>query len=309
MYERILAAAIASPWMMEPNMGEIVAGILTRRINGELMDPVVISAAVAAKRPQSRSRSPGVALVPVHGVMMQRASMFDDMSGLTSTEVIGNQIDQAVADPSVDTIVMDIDSPGGSVFGVDELATKISNATKTKKVIAVANSQAGSGAYYIGSQASEFVVTPSGAVGSIGVYVMHVDRSEEMKARGRKVSYISAGEHKLAGNEHSPLGAEAAAVIQSSVDAWYSQFVKAVARGRDVSQTKVRDGFGKGSMVHSEAAVKEGMADRTGTLEEVLARFGVSLADVTPVQQTPELEPRSKASRGVDVRRRRMLMD
>ena len=85
------------------------------------------------------------------------------------TEAFGAAFDRAAADSSIGAIVLNIDSPGGSVYGVEELADKIYKARGTKPVYAVANSLAASAAYWIGSAASQLYVTPSGEVGSIGV--------------------------------------------------------------------------------------------------------------------------------------------
>lgn len=308
LYDRILAAVAGTPWAIEPAKGQVVADVLNRRLRGDLPPAAQVEdwhRREMARRDEQRTRrkreQPAVALVPLYGVMTQRADWFTEMSGMSSTETVGRAIDEAVADPSVEAIVLDIDSPGGSVYGVQELADKVAAATTTKKVIAVANSTAASGAYYVASQASEFVVTPSGDVGSIGVFVMHVDRSEEMKASGRTVSFVSAGDLKTAVTPYKPLDATAQAYLQEYVRGTYDQFVRAVAKGRNVSQAKVREGFGKGGMVLAHDAVKEGMADKVQSLEQVLARYGVRVADVLPTAQASDVE-----RFGLEIRKRKL---
>lgn len=277
-YERILAAVAATPWAIDPPKGHVIADILSRRESGFTATPAEIEAAVAAEKQKPRGRS-SVALIPVYGVMTQRADAFDETSGMVSTDAVGRMIDEAAADPAVEAIVLSIDSPGGSVFGVEGLGQKIAAAAKSKKVVAVADSMAASAAYWIAAQASELVVAPGGMVGSVGVYMMHVDRSEEMRAAGRSVTFVSAGERKTAGNQYAPLDATGRDEMTKQVNAYYDLFVKAVAAGRGVSQTRVREGFGKGGMEVAGDAVKEGMADRVATLDSVLARYGSSAAD------------------------------
>jgi ClpP class serine protease len=286
-YEQILAAVAATPWAIEPVKGQMLAEILSRRAEGRDADPAAIAAAVEAKKPKANRGRSTVALVPLYGVMTQRADWFTEMSGMVSTETVGRAIDEAAADPNVEAIVLDVDSPGGSVFGTEELNRKIAAAAKSKKVIAVANSMAASAAYYAAAAASE-------------LYTMHVDRSEEMKQKGRTVTLVAAGERKVAGNEFGPLDQLGRAEMEETVRGYYEQFVKAVARGRNVTQTAVREGFGKGGMVLAEAAVKEGMADKVASLDEVLGRYGVSVGDVAPSAE--------ERRRGIELRKRRLAL-
>jgi signal peptide peptidase SppA len=202
--------------------------------------------------------------------------------------VLGAHLDELVADKSVEAIVLDVDSPGGSVYGVEELAMKIHAASKQKKIVAVANSMAASAAYWLAAQASELVVTPGGEVGSIGVYMMHRDVSRALDTRGEKVTLVSAGERKTAGHPYGPLEGVALDELQAGVNDYYDKFVRAVARGRNATLTAVREGFGKGGMVRAEGAVKAGMADRVATLDDVLKRWGVKASDLMPAASDGE---------------------
>lgn len=290
-YGRILAAAAATPWAIHPEKGRVIADFLTRKAFGEESGVLAedqfeqaFAEHLAAKQDKKKRKpSATVGVIPIHGTITQRADFFSEWSGGASTESIGMVLDEFAADPSVDAIVLDVDSPGGTVYGVEELAMKIHAATKVKKVIAVANSLMASAAYWLGSQASELVVTPNGEVGSIGVYLMHRDRSAAMESRGEKVTFIQAGELKTAGHPYGPLDDTGRAVLQKGVDEYYDKFIRAVARGRNTSLTAVRSGFGKGDVVRAEEAIRENMADRIGTLDDVLGRYGLSSADLRPV--------------------------
>ena len=215
-------------------------------------------------------------MLPLTGVIMHRANMFSEFSGGTSTEKFTAAFRQLVADPMIKAIVLDVDSPGGTVAGVEELASEIFKAREQKPIYAVANALAASAAYWIASSATELIVTPSGLVGSIGVYAAHQDISEFAKQAGVKVTLVSAGKYKTEGNEFEPLSDEARAALQARVDEYYGMFVKAVARNRGVSPSDVRGGFGEGRVVGAKQAVALGMADRVATLDETLARLGVS---------------------------------
>jgi len=173
----------------------------------------------------------------------------------------------------VGQILIDIDSPGGSVYGVAELADEIVSARAKKPVVAIANSLAASAAYWIGCSASEFYVTPGGEVGSIGVWQAHQDYSKAMDEAGVKTTLISAGKFKVEGNPYAPLDEEAQGFMQSRVDDYYAAFTKAVAKGRGVSIPQVRDGMGQGRVLGADAALASSMVDGIATFEDVVKKM------------------------------------
>lgn len=205
-----------------------------------------------------------IAVIPVRGILTQRSTYG------TSTESLGRSLASAVANPEVGVVVLDIDSPGGSVTGTPELGAKIAEANTQKPVVAVVNSMAGSGAYWLASQAGQVAITPGGQAGSIGVFVMHIDASKMLDEIGVRVTFIHAGKHKVEGNFTEPLGDEARGAIQERIDTYYGMFVGAVASGRGVSKSVVEETFGQGRMFTAEAAVERGLADRVATLDGVL---------------------------------------
>ncbi|KKM13623.1 hypothetical protein LCGC14_1714410, partial [marine sediment metagenome] len=199
--------------------------------------------------------------------------------GGTSTEKWGQAFDDLIASEHVGAVVIDGDTPGGSVAGVPELAEKIFKARGTKPIVFVGNTWLASAGYWIASAGDEIVVTPSGEVGSIGVWSMHVDLSKAMEDFGEKVTLISAGKYKTEFNPYEPLDKEAEAYAQSEVDRYYGMFVDAVSRGRNVTARTVRNGFGEGRMVGAKNAAADGMADRVATLDQTIQRLGGGIAD------------------------------
>jgi signal peptide peptidase SppA len=217
----------------------------------------------------------GIAVLPLYGVVTQRGNMVDDISGpgSTSTQQFTAILRQMLADDTVGQILIDIDSPGGSVYGVSELASEIVKARAQKPVIAVANSLAASAAYWIGCSASEFYVTPGGEVGSIGVWQAHFDYSKALEEDGVKPTLISAGKFKVEGNPYVPLDEQAQAFMQSRVDDYYNAFVEAVAIGRGVSINDVRNGMGEGRVLGADAAQALNMVDGVAAFDDVLAKM------------------------------------
>lgn len=281
-YARILAEFYGTPWAILPDRLAVIAAVLHRAAAGVVLTDEEIRAAVGEDPAQAQARgaqhaaAPGsVAVLPLFGIIAHRAHTVDNISGPggTSTERFSRVFQTALADPNVSAIVIDVDSPGGNVGGVSELTDEIFAARERKKIVAVANAQAASGAFWIASAAQELVVTPSGEVGSIGVLAAHQDNSKSLEAQGVKVSLISAGKFKTEGNPFEALTDEGHAAIQVAVNDYYDMFVKAVARNRGVSVLEVRNGFGEGRMVRAKAAVEAGMADRVATLDETIQRL------------------------------------
>lgn len=275
-FEHILAAFAAEPWAIQREKLGVLADVLAARAAGDSFVPADFAAAVSDARAKEIAESGGnIAIIPVEGVLSAKMDMFSAMSGGTSYAGIKKSLHSAYANEDVKAVVLDIDSPGGTVPGTDELATEIRRIRGgAKPIIAQVNALAASAAYWIASAADEIVVTPSGKAGSIGVYTAHNDISAALEKRGINRTYISAGKHKVEGNETEPLGDDALAHLQASVNRSYDRFVAAVAEGRGTTAGKVEDGYGQGRVFFAEALIDRGMADRIATLDETLERFG-----------------------------------
>jgi signal peptide peptidase SppA len=272
----LLAELRMYPWAIADIYLQTVARILTRLELGQPMsleDEEVIASSKEARARPAGARAGDVAIVGIYGVMMQRGGMVDLCTMAASTSGIASQIQQLAADSSVGSIVLDIDSPGGSVYGIQELADAIFEARSAKPVVAVANSVAASAAYYAASQATELYAAPGAEVGSIGVYTMHADYTGALEQAGVKVDIIKAGKFKAEGNPYEPLSEDARAAVQASVDSYYGDFIRSVARGRNVSLKAVREGMGQGRMLQAGDAKAENMIDGVATLGQVVAKM------------------------------------
>lgn len=292
-YRHITKALDEMVWAITPPMLATIQAIATRRFrDGERLEQHEIDEALADAshhghefaplmieyelRGQGRggaARSGQIAVLPVYGVIMPRATVFSSMSGGTSVEQVMAAFNSAANDPNVTSILFDIDSPGGSSDLIAELGQLIFDARGSKPIAAVANTDAGSAACWIASQCDEVGVTPSGKIGSIGVYGTHEDLSEALAMKGIKPTTIQYGEYKTELSPYGPLSDEAKAYVQSVVDSMGDMFTGAVARGRGVSAATVSDKFGQGRMLMAKDAVKVGLADRVATYDEMLTRL------------------------------------
>ncbi len=274
-YLRIVTAFSGQHWAIQEGKWRDIRDLLRFKSGGGMLTQEEVADRIGARVDKRETKGTAVAIIPVYGVIAQRMSLMDEISGPggTSTERVMKDIKAAVADPAVSSILLDIDSPGGTVYGVPELAKEIYELRGRKPIVAIANSLAASAAYWIASAASEFHITPSGEAGSIGVFAEHLDMSKWLESEGLKPTLIHAGEYKIEGNQYEPLSDEAAAEIQRGVDRYYGMFTKAVAKYRGVSDAKVRSDFGKGRVFGAEEAVSSGMSDKISTFEQVLTRL------------------------------------
>ena len=188
----------------------------------------------------------------------------------TNIESFRERFRAAINNPDVKAVVFNVDSPGGTVSGVPEMADEIFRARSVKPIIAVANTMAASAAYWLAAAASQVVVTPSGAVGSIGVFAMHIDQSKMLDDFGLKVTLISAGKYKVEGNSFQHITEEAYAQIQKEVNDVYESFISSVAQFRGTDVETVLNNFGQGRMVRAREAVEVNMADSVDTVENVI---------------------------------------
>lgn len=286
-YGHIVQAMCDSSWAILPSKLQSIVEFIQTKVDGVDLSPEslselskdrsIIKTQVIDSPSADGSNVPmdgnKIAVIPVHGTIAHRMNMMNSVSGGVSTEALGNQIEVFSNDPNISTIILDIDSPGGAVSGVEELGNQIFNARDKVHIVASANSLAASAAYWLGSQAHEFVVTPSGEVGSIGVIAIHESVFRTKETQGRDITVIKAGKFKADTSPLEPLSEEAHAFIQERVDERYDSFVSAVAKGRDVTTDTVINKFGEGRIVGAKSALSKGMVDGIETLNETISRF------------------------------------
>ena len=216
--------------------------------------------------------SNGVASVPVNGILMKRVPDIFKYYGIGATSYlkVGAMARAAVENPGVHTIVLKVESPGGSVSGVEYAADAIFQACQRKAVIAEIQDIGASGAYWLASQAKHIVANPAAMVGSIGVYTAYADTSRMAEELGVKVHLISTGEHKGMGTPGTKITAPQLAAMQEVISAMGREFNGAVARGRRVEMPDV-DKWATGRVWLAGQAKELGLIDSVGTFETALS--------------------------------------
>jgi signal peptide peptidase SppA len=272
-YPQVMRAFRGHDWAIMPEKLDAIMAVLELRAAGGRVSEEKIEAAMSNRSGLLARAAGDVAIIEVFGLIAPRANMMTRFSGGISCEELGRTFDEVLASDKIGAIVLDIDSPGGAVMGVPELADKVFAARGKKKVVAVANNMAASGAYWLAAAAEQIVVTPSGEVGSIGVFRVHEDISAAADKAGVKHTIIQAGKYKTEGTHLAPLSDDAREHAQKRVDLLYANFTETVARYRGVPVSTVRSGYGEGRTLLAQDALASGMVDRVATLEQVLAEL------------------------------------
>ncbi len=182
----------------------------------------------------------GVGVVRIHGTTVHRTRGFEAASGVMSYENIRAQFAEAMNDPAIRVVLLDVDSSGGEAAGVFDLSDEIYSARGLKPIVAYVNDRALSAGYAIASAADEVYMPKTGAVGSIGVIAIHRDQTKADEKAGFTYTTVFAGSRKNDLNPHQPISAEAVEILQNRVNGLYSTFVETVARNRGVAPEAIR---------------------------------------------------------------------
>ena len=210
------------------------------------LDVSGISPEMAVKSDEERRRcgyrvDDGVGIIGIYGPLMHRRLAADYPSGGPTTYgEIRTALQSALSDDGVQSIMLDIDSPGGMVSGVFDLAESIRQAHAIKPVTAFVNESAFSAGYLLASAAGRIILPRTGSVGSVGVVYTHVDFSRAEDQAGVTVTHVYAGRRKIDATPHAPLTSDALSAIQSEVADLYDLFVKSVAGYRNIDESVVR---------------------------------------------------------------------
>lgn len=263
-----------TPLLVLPHVAETVGAYVRSRMEGVRPEAnrFVGRPAVGPNGDWRGYRREGSAgIVSIAGELVNRGAWLGASSGLTSYEGILQQVRAAAGDADVETIVLDLNSPGGEAFGMTDTARGIREAAVGKKVVAVINSVAASAAYGLASAAHEVVITESGIAGSIGVVMVHFDQSERAAKAGVKATVITNtdGVDKARGHPFAALSADDIAFMRTRADRIMDGFVKLVTDHRPkLSGIAIR--AQRANTYIGEDAVAAGLADRVGTFDQVL---------------------------------------
>ena len=214
-----------------------------------------------------------IAVIRIQGGLYKVRYFMDE----TSTMSLRRQVTSAANDKSVKAIVLDIDSPGGSVNGIQELGDAIKSASQSKPVIAQVSGMMASAAYWVGSQASKIYSSDkTSMVGSIGVKMVIYDYSEMYKKDGVKAIAIDTGDFKSMGEPGIPITKAQIKDAQKIVDGIFKEFVQAVSEGRGLKEKEVMKSA-DGRVFLADEAADLGLIDGIRSFDETFSELRQSI--------------------------------
>lgn len=248
--------AIETGWLSEM-IYSVEHGLIEMRNESELEDYGIGAKSVYDGK---------VRIIPVMGAIFKGFSKY----GGTSSIAVRREIKQAVQDSNTDAIVLHMETPGGVVSGIDELAQEVNRATATKPVLVHADDLLASAGVWVASQATSIAANRAAEVGSIGTITTLIDSSEAAESEGIKVHVITTADFKGTGVPGAPITDEQLAEVRRRVEAKNAMFMDAVMSGRNMNGeqlSRVNDG----RLFGANEAIGLGLIDKVQSFEETIA--------------------------------------
>lgn len=247
----------------------------------------------------------GKGIIPIHGFISKRADIFMYIFGGTSTLLVEEKFTEYLNNEQVSEIILDIDSPGGSSDGVDDLAELIFASRGKKKITAYVNGLMASAAYWIGAAAEKIYATRTSDIGSIGVYSVLYDMTVAAHNAGAKVEVIRAGRNKATGHPLKPMSEEDKQIVKEQVYEVYQFFTEAVAKFRGISGQELSD-VATGRTFIAEKAMRMNLIDGIGSIEGEMRQSGSqfknkSVNQSVSVAQTEITTQEEKTMEGIKI--------
>lgn len=216
-----------------------------------------------------------------------------EMTGvITSATDILEDLRDFREDAAIKAIVLRIDSPGGSVAPSQEIHDAVKKTTELKPVVVSMGSVAASGGYYIAVAGQQIVANPGTMTGSIGVIMEFANYEELLKKIGWQNIVVKSGRFKDIGSPNRPMSDADRQLLQAMIDDVQSQFVNAVAQGRNLSLEKVKE-IADGRIMTGRQALAAGLVDKLGGLETAID-LAADLAGIDDPKVVYPLEPPPK---------------
>ena len=273
---------VTGPWAITPEMLVEIQNIYCIHLRGPKISESYVKAVEEKNgQPLENKQLPyevntqGVAVINAIGVIGKRMNLMTRISGGVSTEMLGKDILQALDDPNVKSIILNVDSPGGTVDGTQELANMIYDNRDRKPIVTFSDGMIASAAYWIASATDKvFISGDTNFIGSIGVVARHVDVSKLEEKAGIKTTEITAGKYKRISSEYEPLSKDGQADIQSKVDYIYSVMVTDIAKFRGVPVETVLKDMADGKIFIGNQAIDADLVDGKMSMVSLIEMMG-----------------------------------
>jgi capsid assembly protease len=228
-----------------------------------------------------------VGVITVKGSLVNGNAGYMSYYGVTGYGDLREALLAAIQHPSVSSILMNYDTGGGAVAGVHETAQLIARVDKIKPVFGYNGGTQASAGLWLGSSVRKSYIAETAITGSLGIIMVHAERSKQLEQDGVKVTVIRAGSEKALASQYEPLSAEAKASLEAQAQVMYDIFLGHVATQRGLSNTVADTKFGQGKEFIGAQAVAAGLVDYVGTLEDAYtaaSKAGAKIASKAPAR-------------------------
>lgn len=267
-YDHILSALIGQPWAITEEYMKTIIAIADKNSNFEALKKVDGERVQNSYAAEVRGN---VGILPVKGSLFRYANLFTQISGGTSMSLMVRDFKKLMDDPRVEKIVLDIDSPGGQVNGISEMADMIYQGRKQKKIIAYVGGYGASGSYWLAAATSEIVAADTSQIGSIGVVMTMQDRSAAMEKSGIKEYELVS---RYSPNKRPDIKTEKGKEqIIDRLDGIAKVFIDKIAAYRGTDAETVLKKFGQGKVFIAEQAKERGMIDKIMPFENLMSEL------------------------------------
>jgi len=274
----LLTKLTSKPWLMEAEWFKVMTNIITRKdITSNLettfakqIEKRALSLKEGSKKELNFVEKRGnIGVLNITGPIVRYGGMMELSANVRSLETYSEEFKILENDHTIDTIVLNIDSPGGEAAGIAEFATYIRNSKK--KVVAFIDDLGASAAYWIASATKEIYASQTAFVGSIGVVFTLVNDAKKLKKEGlEKIEIVSTQSPKKRPDISSDEGKNQ---IQTWADDLGKKFITSVAKYRRVSEDTVLEKFGQGDLLIADKAKDVGMIDGISTFEGLIKKL------------------------------------
>ncbi|EDR5176373.1 S49 family peptidase [Salmonella enterica] len=270
----IISQATNAPLLLEPAYARVFfcalgresgAGSLQIPQNLENLDQagmeLVTGNYMSGDKPRARFYQVvnGIAVLPVSGTLVHKLGGMRPFSGMTGYDGITARLQQAIDDPEVKGVLLDIDSPGGQAAGAFDCADMIYRLGQQKPIWALANDVTCSGAMLLASACSRRLVTQTARIGSVGVVMAHTSYAGQLEQAGVDITLIYSGSHKVDLSEIRELPDSVRKDYQQKMDDARLMFAEKVAQYTSLSVEAVM--ATEAATYNGQAGIDAGLAD------------------------------------------------
>lgn len=293
-HQNIAARVLNQPLLLEPGYARVFLGALAPRLGvASLQDEFGLiesqeklrmrADSFGSDRPRNRPYEVlnGVALIPVAGTLVHKFGHLQPYSGMTGYDGIIARVEEALADPTVNGILLDMDTPGGEVAGCFDTARRLNELRGQKPIASISYDMACSAGMALHSATDYRYTTTSARTGSVGVVMMHASFEEQLKANGIDVTLIHSGAFKVDGNPYENLPEQVLARFQAESDRLRNEFAEMVGTHIGLSASDVL--ATEAAIYTGQDAIDVGFADELINGHEMLAAFSDYIQTTTTI--------------------------